>query len=300
VAADERGMLAPVQRFRGALWAALGLLAIGLAAAAVMQVVVGLAPLARMQRELAAVREGRSLRMAGSYPAEVEPLVHEFNSVLEQNAQIVERARTQAGNLAHALKTPLAVLANAARAEPDGELARLVRDQVQIARRQVDYHLKRARSAAATRVPGARTAVLPVVEGLVRVMQRIHAGRHLELAVAPIDSGLTFRGEEQDLQEMLGNLLDNACKWAGRRVEVDAKCEHGRLIVAIDDDGKGIARERRQEILRRGARADEQVEGSGLGLAIVDELAGLYGGELRLDDSPLGGTRALLVLPAAT
>jgi len=261
--------------------------------------VVGLAPHARLQRELAAVREGRSLRMAGSYPAEVKPLVHEFNIVLEQNAEIVERARTQAGNLAHALKTPLAVLANAARAEPDGELARLVREQVEIARRQVDYQLKRARSAAATRVPGVRTAVLPVVEGLVRAMQRIHADRHLELAVAPIDAGLMFRGEEQDLQEMLGNLLDNACKWAGRRVEVGANCEGERLIVTIDDDGKGIAPERRQEIARRGARADEQVEGYGFGLAIVDELAGLYGGEVRLDDSPLGGTRALLALPAA-
>ena len=129
-------------------------------------------------------------------------------------------------------------------------------------------------------------------------MQRIHADRHLELVVAPIEAGLTFRGEEQDLQEMLGNLLDNACKWAGRRVEVAAKCEEGRLTVIIDDDGKGIARERRQEIVLRGARADEQVEGHGLGLAIVDELAGLYGGEMRLDDSPLGGTRAVLVLPA--
>src|SRR5690606_23917661 len=136
---------------------------------------------------------------------------------------------------------------------------------------QVDYHLKRARSAAATRMPGARTTVLPIVQGLVRAMQRIHADRQLEFTVGPIADELAFHGEEQDLQEMLGNLLENACKWARRRVELEAKREDGRLRIAIDDDGKGIARERRQEILRRGARADEQVEGSGLGLPIVAE-----------------------------
>jgi signal transduction histidine kinase len=300
VAADERGMLEPVRRFRGTLWVALGLLAIGLVSAAVMQVVVGLAPLARLQQELTAVREGRAQRMSGSYPAEVKPLVDEFNIVLEQNAAIVERARTHAGNLAHALKTPLSVLANAAGAERDAQLARLVRDQVEIARRQVDYHLKRARSAAATRVPGARTALSAVVEGLVRAMQRIYADRQLDLAIAPIAPELAFRGEEQDLHEMLGTLLDNACKWARRRVEIEAKREDGRLVVSIDDDGQGIAPERRRELVRRGARADEQVEGSGLGLAIVEELARLYGGEVRLERSPAGGTRALLTLPAAS
>ena len=299
VAADERAMVEPVQRFRGALWVALGLLAIGLVAAAVMQVVVGLAPLARLQRELTAVREGKTQLMSGSFPAEVKPLVDEFNAVLRQNAEVVERARTLAGNLAHALKTPLSVLANAAHAERDAELAELIRDQVEVARRQVDYHLKRARSAAATRIPGVRTAVLPIVEGLVRAMQRIHAGRQLELSVRPMEDGLAFRGEEQDLQEMLGNLLDNACKWARRRVELEAKHEDGKLAITIEDDGKGIARERRQAIVLRGARADEQVEGSGLGLAIVDELARLYGGEVRLEDSRLGGTRARLILPAA-
>ncbi|MCC6195794.1 MAG: sensor histidine kinase [Burkholderiales bacterium] len=300
VAADEAGMIVPMQRFRGMLWVALGLLATGLVAAAVMQVVIGLAPLARVRRELTAVREGKAQLMAGPFPAEVKPLVDEFNVVLGQNAEVVERARTLAGNLAHALKTPLSVLANAARAEGDGEFAQLVGDQIEIARRQVDYHLRRARSAAATRVPGARTAVIPIVEGLVRAMQRIHADRHLELAVVPMAEGLAFRGEEQDLQEMLGNLLDNACKWARHRIELSAKHEYGRLTITIDDDGKGIARERRQEIVQRGARADEQVEGSGLGLAIVDELARLYEGEIRLEDSARGGVRAVLILPAAS
>ncbi|RPI48525.1 MAG: GHKL domain-containing protein, partial [Betaproteobacteria bacterium] len=213
---------------------------------------------------------------------------------------IVERARTAAGNLAHALKTPLSVLANAARTAHNGDLARLVREQVDSARRQVDYHLRRARSAAATRIPGMRTPVGPVAAGLSRTMQRIHADRDLEIVVEPIPDALAFRGEEQDLQELLGNVLDNACKWARRRVVVQARCDDGRLAITVDDDGKGIGVERRRDILSRGARADEQVEGSGLGLAIVDELARLYGGAIRLEDSPLGGLRAVLVLPVAS
>ena len=300
VAADERAMTEPVQRFRGMLWVALGLLAIGLVAAAVMQVVVGLAPLARLQRALGAVREGRATRMEGSFPSEVTPLVDEFNAVLGQNAEVVVRARTLAGNLAHAVKTPLSVLANAAHAERDGEFARLVGDQVEVARRQVDYHLKRARSAAATRVPGSRTPVAPVVEGLVRAIGRIHADRRLEIDVRPIDDALAFRGEEQDLQELLGNLVDNACKWARHRVTLSASGDDRRLTIAVDDDGPGIAREARASLMRRGVRADERVEGSGLGLAIVDELVRLYGGEVRFEDSRLGGARVVLDLPAAS
>jgi signal transduction histidine kinase len=299
VAADERALVEPIRRFRGALWTALGVLALGLIGAAVLQVAVGLAPLARLQSELSAVREGKMQLMSGKFPAEVEPLVDEFNMVLGQNAEIVERARTMAGNLAHALKTPLSVLANASRTASEGDLPRLVREQVDIARRQIDYHLKRARSAAAIRVPGVRTPIGPVAAGLTRAMQRIHAERGLEIAVTPIPEALAFRGEEQDLQELLGNLLDNACKWARRRVAVQASHDDGRITIMVDDDGKGIGAERRREIIGRGARADEQVEGSGLGLAIVDDLARLYGGEVRLEDSPLGGLRAVLVLPAA-
>ncbi len=299
VAADERALEEPIREFRGALWAALSLLALGLIAAAVLQVAVGLAPLARLQSELGAVREGRTQLMSGTFPAEVKPLVDEFNMVLRQNAEIVERARTMAGNLAHALKTPLSVLANAARSAQDGEFPRLVREQVDIARRRIDYHLKRARSAASVRVPGVRTPVGPVAAGLTRAMQRIHAERGLTIAVAPMPETLAFRGEEQDLQELLGNLLDNACKWARQRVEVEASEIDGQLTITVDDDGKGIDAERRREFVSRGIRADEQVEGSGLGLAIVDDLARLYGGEMRLEDSPLGGLRAVLVLPAA-
>lgn len=300
VGADERGLIEPIRQFRGTLWIVLALLAIGLAAAAVLQVVVGLAPLRRLEEELAAVREGRAQLMAGRYPVEVEPLVDEFNKVLGRNAEIVERARTAAGNLAHALKTPLSVLANAARGPGSDDLPRLVREQVEVARRQVDYHLKRARSAAASRVPGMRTPVEPVAAGLVRVMRRVHADRGLEIAVAPIPAALAFRGEEQDLHELLGNVLDNACKWAHGRVGLSAVLEGGALVVTVDDDGPGIDADRSQALLARGARADERVEGSGLGLAIVDDLARLYEGEIRLEASPLGGLRVVLRLPAVS
>jgi signal transduction histidine kinase len=191
----------------------------------------------------------------------------------------------------------LSVLANAANGK-SGELAGLVTEVVDTATRQVDYHLMRARAAAAVRMPGAHTLLAPVVEGLVRVMRRVHADRNLELVVQPLADSLVFRGEEQDLHEMLGNLLDNACKWARQRIELQAFPDQDKLVIRLDDDGPGIAATRRNTMIHRGARLDETVPGSGLGLAIVDDLARLYGGQLELSDSPLGGLRAILKLPA--
>ena len=300
VAADVALMAEPVSRFNSALWLALGVLGSGLVLAATVQVSVGLSPLRAMRTALSKVREGETQRLEGDFPIEVMPLVEEFNTVLAHNAAVVERARTHAGNLAHALKTPLSVMANAARTQGqrDPELARLVVEQIGVARRQVDYHLARAQVAAATRVPGAKTVLLPVVEGLVRVMQRIHAQRDIAIAVASCAPELAFRGETQDLHEMLGNLLDNACKWAGHRVEIRADNDGGTLTITLDDDGSGLDAQQRSAVMRRGVRADEQVPGSGLGLAIVDDLARLYGGRLELLDSPLGGLRAALRLPA--
>ncbi len=299
VAAEERQMVEPVERFNGMLWLALGLLGGGLALVAVIQVLIALAPLRRLHAALAAVRGGGAHRLEGRFPAEVQPLIEDFNSVLAQNAEVVERARTQAGNLAHALKTPLSVIANAARGKP-GELAVLVGAQVEVARKQIDYHLSRSRAAAAVRVPGARTPVAPVLDGLARVMRRIHAERNLDLVVHRASMSAVFRGEEQDLQEMLGNLLDNACKWAARRVEVSLALDGGELCFCLDDDGGGIAVAERERVLNRGERADERgVPGTGLGLSIVDDLARLYGGRVELTDSPLGGLRVRLLLPAA-
>lgn len=298
VAADEDLMLAPVADFTGALWLALSILGLGLIGAAIFQVLVGLAPLQRLRRGLEAVREGQTQQLDGEFPDEIRPLVEQFNTVLAQNSEIVARARTHAGNLAHAVKTPLSVLANAASGK-EGEFARLVLDQVNAAKRQVDYHLSRARTAAAVRVPGSRSPLAPAIEGLARLMRHVHAERPLDLHIQPIAKTLSFRGEEQDLQEMLGNLLDNACKWTRQNIDIRAVLEDGELRIDIDDDGPGIAPELRDEMITRGTRADEQTPGSGLGLAIVDDLARLYGGRLTLADSPLGGLRATLHLPGA-
>lgn len=297
-AANEQLMQEPIEHFSGMLWLALVILGGGLVLAAVIQVIVGLAPLRRLRQSLEAVREGKTQQLHGDFPVEVRPLIEDFNTVLAQNAEVVGRARTQAGNLAHALKTPLSVLANAAAVE-NSEFATLVSEQVETARKQVDYQLRRARAAAAVRVPGTKTSVAPVIEGLAKVMRKVYAERQLELVICPSTVNTTFRGEEQDLQEMLGNLLDNACKWARRIIEVDVTLDQGNVVITVDDDGKGIPPAQRDAVLGRGIRADEQTPGSGLGLAIVDDLARMYGGKVEISNSPSGGLRAKLTLPAA-
>ena len=303
VAGDEQRIAEPVARFSGLLWLSLGLLGSALALAAIIQGAIATAPLRRLRDALGAVRAGNAQRLDGSFPAEVQPLIEELNSLLAHNAEAVERARTQAGNLAHALKTPLSVIANAV-GEPDAApeaVAALVGEQVERARRQIDYHLKRARAAAMARQRGLSTPTAPAVEAMARVMHRIHAERMLRIEVRPVADGVApvFRGEAEDLEEMLGNLFDNACKWAQRRVEIMQSVVGEAVCIVIDDDGPGIPAAERERLRHRGERADEKMPGSGLGLAIVADLAQLYGGRLDLADSPLGGLRVCLSLPAA-
>ena len=308
VAADLGETVAAVERFNGVLAASLATLFLLLCAAALAQVAIGLAPLRALQRTLAGVHAGTSPRLDGRFPSEVQPLVDDFNAVLERNSEVVARARTQAGNLAHAIKTPLAAMSQAAavalrRSGAGAELAALVEEQVGIARRHVDWHLARARAAAAQGVPGARVPVQPVIHGLVRVLERVHAERGIALRCMPMAPDLAFAGEVQDLQEVLGNLLDNACKWARHEVQVSAASlgsgPGSRLQVVIDDDGRGIEPDRRESVMARGARLDESVPGSGLGLAIVNDLVGLYGGGIRLQAAPTGGLRVEVELPSA-
>ncbi|MBS0404646.1 MAG: GHKL domain-containing protein, partial [Proteobacteria bacterium] len=218
--------------------------------------------------------------------------------VLAENADMVQRARTQAGNLAHAVHTPLTILANAA----DGEatpLARLVQEQVASARRQVDYHLARARAAAAVRATGLRTPVLEPLRALLRTMTRLHGARGLSFELAEGTPDLAFRGEAQDLYELLGNLIDNAGKWARTRVVVDVRRDGEQLCFTVDDDGPGIPEDERQRMFERGVQLDERRPGSGLGLDIVRALADSYGGSVQALPSPLGGARLRLCLPAA-
>lgn len=292
-----------IARFAGQLALYLAVLGLALLAAAWLQVSLGLRPLRQLQAAVQSIRQGRSRRLQGRFPAEVDPLVQDFNRVLDQNQQVVRRARQMAGNLAHAIKTPLAVLAGLADTRTVGEsttLGRQVQEQVDSIRRQVDWHLRRARTASAG-VPGLRTAVPPVLEGLVRVMRKVHASRDDRpgpaIEIVCSDAALSFAGEAQDLQEMVGNLLDNACKWAARRVQVDAVGTEAVVRITVDDDGPGLEPARREEVFERGFRADERVPGTGLGLDIVREVAGLYHGELALETSPLGGLRASLRLP---
>jgi signal transduction histidine kinase len=306
VAADLRETVAAVGRFNGVLAASLVALFVLLCAAALAQIGIGLAPLRALQRTLAGVRAGTSPKLDGRFPSEVQPLVDDFNAVLERNAEVVARARTQAGNLAHAIKTPLAAMSQAAavalqRPETGTELAALVEEQVGVARRHVDWHLARARAAAAQGVPGARVPLQPVIHGLLRVLERVHAERGIALRCLPMAPDLAFAGEVQDLQEVLGNLLDNACKWARQEVRISAALlgsgPGSRLQVVIDDDGPGIEPDRRESVMARGMRLDESVPGSGLGLAIVNELVGLYGGSVRLQAAPTGGLRVEVELP---
>ncbi len=261
----------------------------------------GLSPIGLLRDRLAAVRDGRTARLDGDYPTEVEPLVADLNALLEERERRTARAAARAGDLAHGLKTPLAVLAQDVRRAEDSGLADLagsIRQQVDRMRRQIDSHLAQARATAAGAAPGTQTDVGDVARGLVRVMERLYAGRSLTIA-ADVPDGQVVRVPVEDLEEMLGNLLDNACKWARTRAAVSTAAAGGQLIVLVDDDGSGIEAGMRERVLQRGVRADEAAAGTGLGLAIVRDLAEAYGGSVTLDAAPAGGTRARLVLPAA-
>ena len=293
-----------VQAFRHTLFTILAALGAGLLAAVFIQVRFGLRPLQKMQERLNAIREGKAERLDGEFPSEIQPVADELNLLIQSNSEIIERARTQVGNLAHALKTPLSVLTNEAGARK-GPLAAKVKGQVEMMREQVSLYLDRARRAARAQGLGAVTEVQPVIEALARTLQRIYRDKEIEIAVS-CEPGLKFRGERQDLEEMAGNLCDNACKWASRRIEVAAghiteTPGGGRawLAIRVDDDGPGLPAGKRAEALKRGRRLDETKPGSGLGLSIVTETAAMYNGSVALGDAPSGGLRIELKLPAA-
>ena len=305
VAGDYDALRAEEKAFTRALALSLLLLGAGLLLAIFLQVRFGLRPLRAMQANLLAIRQGQAEQLKGAYPAEIQPVAEELNLLIQSNAEIVERARTQVGNLAHALKTPLSVLTNEA-AGQDGALAQKVREQAALMRDQVNLYLDRARRAARAQGLGAVTEVKPVLEALARTLMRINQERRIAIAVDCPD-GLKFRGEKQDLEEMAGNLLDNACKWAAGRVAVSAALDPalasaGRsfLRLTVEDDGPGLPPEKRSEALKRGRRLDESKPGSGLGLSIVAETAAMYHGSIALGEARLGGLSAALVLPAAS
>ena len=303
VAATTDEIEAQMAQFELSLLISFAVLAVVLVASSAVQLRYGLRPLRRLQHGVTAIRRGEHDEIEGVFPRDLAPLASELNLMIVANRDVVERARTQVGNLAHALKTPLSVIMNEAATEP-GPLSAKVGEQAAVMRDQLSYYLERARAAVAARKIGSATEVAPVVAALVRTFEKIYRERDVRFAEQG-GADLRFLGERQDLEEMIGNLVDNAGKWARSEVKIavgaafrDADSERAFFRVTIDDDGPGLPPESRAAALKRGRRLDESKPGSGLGLSIVEELAGLYGGRFLLDSSPAGGLRAELTLPA--
>jgi len=297
-AADSRYASRSIRNFALTALGLMLLISTGLVIAVVTQVRSGLKPLFDLRDKVADVREGRTGQVDGQYPLEIQPLANELNSLITHNKDVVERARTHVGNLAHALKTPLAVLQNEATSSK-GQLSEIVGRQTETMKNQVDHHLRRARAAARGQAIGVSTDVTKTLDALVRTLARIYGNKNIDFDIDLME-GLSFRGEKRDLEEMAGNLMDNGCKWTKTSLEVRSHVDpedETKFIVVVSDDGPGMPADQYVEALKRGARLDEATPGSGFGLAIVDDLAKAYKGSLKLGTSDLGGLQVILKLP---
>ncbi|ODT08266.1 MAG: histidine kinase [Mesorhizobium sp. SCN 65-20] len=288
-----------IRGFEWRLFSYLSLFGIGMIAINAIAILLGLRPLSRVRAALAMVREGTAQRLTGQFPAEIQPLANETNALIENNRRIVERSRTQVGNLAHSLKTPLAVMLNEGRAM-GGQKGQLIADHAAAMQKQIDHYLQRARVAAQRESVVYRTPVAPLLQRMVRVMDKLSRGAKFSL-VLPEDEVL-FAGEREDLEEIVGNLLENAMKWASGEVRVSVRTapavgeEPPRFSIVIEDDGPGIPEDKAREAMKRGKRLDETKPGTGLGLAIVADLVKEYGGTLSLERSGMGGLKAVVEL----
>lgn len=292
-----------IDAFEWQLFSYLSLFGIGMIAINAAAILFGLRPLGRVREALARVREGTAQRLGGSFPTEIEPLANETNALIDNNRRIVERSRTQVGNLAHSLKTPLAVLLNEARAL-GGDKGRIIADQATAMQSQLEHYLQRARIAAQRDSVVYRTPVTPLLQRMVRVMAKLNGG--IAISFSSPAAEVIFGGEREDLQEIVGNLLENAMKWAKRRVVVTlasvasaqagAAEEHSLFSIVIEDDGPGIPDDKAREALKRGKRLDESKPGTGLGLAIVSDLVSEYGGRIELGRASMGGLKAVVLL----
>ncbi|WP_292224424.1 sensor histidine kinase [Brevundimonas sp.] len=298
-ALDRSEVDADTRQFATLTWIALLVMGAGLVSAVFIQVRFGLRPLFDLRNEIAAVRKGRAARIVHDYPLEIQPLAEQVNRLLDHNQEVVDRQRTHVGNLAHALKTPISVMLAEAGNE-EGALPELVRRQTKVMQGQVDHHLRRARAAArAAHGLGEKTPVPEVLDELAVMIEQVFRSKDVEIDWRAPDE-LAFLGERQDLQEILGNLIENAAKFSRRRVRVSAGASGlGQMVVVVEDDGPGLPADQRDEVMKRGSRLDESAPGSGLGLSIVDDLTRAYGGRLTLNDSDMGGLKAVLELPAA-
>jgi signal transduction histidine kinase len=296
--APRAAVSGPLQDAMTTLAVSLAALWLALMLAILLQVRLGLRPLERLRKTLGEIRRGAREAVPTDQPAEILPLVTELNALLAQNEANLERARGHAANLAHGLKTPLATLALAL-SEPDRRVAGELQALVAVMERRIRHHLARARFAALNGSTRARTEVAPHLASLGDALRKIHADRALTLALA-VQPTITIACEQQDFDEMAGNLLDNAFRWAKSRIRVEARStEANNVLLTIDDDGPGLSQEQLPEVLRPGKRMDEAAPGFGFGLPITRELAELYGGTLELGASPLGGLRVALRLPAS-
>lgn len=296
VAGDTEGIALATARFSLTVTTALSVLGFTLVLAVLFQVIIGLRPLTRLGEGIKHIRSGEAERLDGAFPRELEPVVSELNTLIAHNQEVVERARSHGGNLAHALKTPLSILANEAERGDDARLAEATRRQLPRMERLINHHLARARMAGTSGALTSRQPIGAVLAELIRTLEKIYDRRDIEITRTDRVEAV-FQGEREDLMEMLGNLLDNACKWASSEVQVRVEPAGDGFEVHVDDDGPGLPACERARVVERGRRLDESVPGSGLGLAIVADHAKLYRGRLTLGDSALGGLRASLHLP---
>jgi len=288
-----------ISDFRTKLAAYLAVFGIGSILINAAIILFGLRPLDKVRQALTDIREGRSSKLDASLPMEIAPLAREMNALIENNRRIVERSRTQVGNLAHSLKTPLSVLVNEGRAI-GGDQGRVVQEQSEAMQVQIQHYLQRARIAAQRDSVVFRTSVAPVMERMQRVTAKLNPALHVSLR-NDLPHAI-FAGEKEDLEEIIGNLLENAGKWASRRVNITVGAAMGgqrQFEIVIEDDGPGLEDDKIEAALKRGSRVDETKPGTGLGLAIVQDTVREYGGQLHLDRSPLGGLRVRSVLPLA-
>ncbi len=287
---------AEISEFSKSLYLYLSLFGIGSIAVNAMAILAGLHPLKRAREALAAVREGKAHRLDGKFPQEIEPLANEMNALIDNNRRIVERSRTQVGNLAHSLKTPLSVIINEGR-DLGGRPGKLVGEQAQAMQTQIQHYLQRARVAAQRDSVVFRAPVLPVIERMLRVMRKLNPDKIFVLEGHGAD--VMFAGESEDFEEILGNLLENAAKWGKKRVRIAIESSNSTFSVSIADDGPGLGDDQMAEALKRGRRLDETKPGTGLGLSIVSDTVREYGGELKLGRSDLGGLDVTMRLPRA-
>lgn len=259
---------------------------------------LGLKPLSRATQRLGDVRTGDATRISGNFPDEIQPLIDETNALIASNNLIVDRARTQVGNLAHSLKTPLAVMQNELVRLPDKSRT-LFDEQMTAMRKQVQFYLDRARISARSTTSIASTPVFPVLQKLGDVVAKLNRNKDVSIELDAVSS-VCFSGEEPDLQEIVGNLLENASKYAATGLELTATYENSVLTIWVEDDGPGMDEEQIQKAMQRGGRVDEAKTGWGLGLSIIHDLVEEYEGTFDLGRSNRGGLKAIVQLPAHT